>query len=360
MSRRTNTTSVSHPRARPISWTRSIPRRPLGSRLEHLIRAPTAILFLFASASTGLTSNRASERPPSPMVCHPTRWTWPKRWSCLSRARSRKSRSETHPETGKPIYVKVGRFGPYIQLGENDDEEKRNQGLLRGMEVEDLTLEMACKLLELPRTLGDESRKRRSRSRLSTDATGPTSNVRRRPVRCPAGLSPLDVSLEQAIELLKQPKTRGRGTPKEPLRVYEDKSPVTEGEVKILDGRFGPYVTDGETNASLRKGMDPKTMTFEQAIDLLAERAAKGPSKKKKKKAAKKATKKKAAKKSHQEKSQQKESRQEGHSGQEILIRPPPAYPRTMDFQVRRCPNERPPEPDGNPYDGLPSPSVPK
>ncbi len=90
-------------------------------------------------------------------------------------------------------------------------------------------------------------------------------------------MSPLEVTLEEAIALLKQPKTRGRGTPKEPLRVYENKSPVTEGEVKILDGRFGPYVTDGETNASLRKGMDPKEMTFEAALDLLAERAAKGP-----------------------------------------------------------------------------------
>ncbi len=107
-------------------------------------------------------------------------------------------------------------------------------------------------------------------------------------------MSPLDVSFEQAIELLKQPKTRGRGTPKEPLRVYEEASPVTEAEVKILDGRFGPYVTDGETNASLRKGMDPASMSFEQALDLLAERAAKGPTKKKKKSAKKKATAKKA------------------------------------------------------------------
>ena len=85
--------------------------------------------------------------------------------------------------------------------------------------------------------------------------------------------------------------------------MFEKPSPITEQEVKILDGRFGPYVTDGETNASLRKGMEPKEMTFEAALDLLAERAAKGPTKKKKKKkaakkkSAKKATKKKAAKK---------------------------------------------------------------
>ena len=73
---------------------------------------------------------------------------------------------------------------------------------------------------------------------------------------------------------------------------------MTGEVVKLLDGRYGPYVTDGETNASLPKGADPKEMTFESALDLLAERAAKGPSKKKKKTAKKKkTTKKKAAKK---------------------------------------------------------------
>lgn len=199
----------------------------------------------------------------------------------------------THPETGKPIYVKVGRFGPYIQLGDPDDEEKRNQGLLKNMTVEDLTLEMACKLLTLPRTLGDFPDNGKPIQAFD-GRYGPYVKCEKETRSLPADLSPLDVTLEKAIELLKQPKQRGRGTPKEPLKLYEKPSPITEKEVKILDGRFGPYVTDGETNASLRKGMDAKEMTFEAALDLLAERAAKGPSKKKKKK---KATKKKAAKK---------------------------------------------------------------
>ena len=90
----------------------------------------------------------------------------------------------THPESGKPIYIKVGRFGPYIQLGAPDDDEKRNQSLLKGMTIEDLTLEMACKLLELPRTLGNFPTTT-SRSRLSTAATGRTSNAKRKPVRFP-------------------------------------------------------------------------------------------------------------------------------------------------------------------------------
>jgi len=194
-----------------------------------------------------------------------------------------------HPETGKPIYVKVGRFGPYIQLGEPDDEEKRNQSLLKGMEIEDLTLQLACRLLELPRTLGDNPENGQPIQAFD-GRYGPYVRCEKESRSLPAGMSPLDVTLEQSIELLKQPKTRGRGTPKEPLRVFEDKSPITESEVRILEGRFGPYVTDGQTNASLRKGMDAKEMTFEAALDLLAERAAKGPTKKKKKKAAKKKT----------------------------------------------------------------------
>ncbi|MCR9293313.1 MAG: type I DNA topoisomerase [bacterium] len=203
-----------------------------------------------------------------------------------------------HPESGKPIYLKVGRFGPYIQLGDPDDPEKRNQGLLKGMEVEDITLDLACKLLELPRTLGPHPES--GEAVMACDGRyGPYVKCDKENRSLPEGMSPLEVTLEQAVELLKQPKTRGKRAPKEPLRVYEEKSPVTESEVKILDGRFGPYVTDGVTNASLRKGMDPKEMTFEQAIDLLAERASKGPTKKAaKKKATKKVAKKKTAKKS--------------------------------------------------------------
>lgn len=215
----------------------------------------------------------------------------------------------THPETGKPIYLKVGRFGPYLQLGAPDDEEKRNQGLLKGMEIEDVNLEIACKLLQLPRNLGNHPEN--NEPVMACDGRyGPYVKCEKENRSLPENLSPLDITLEQAVELLKQPKTRGKRAPKEPLRVFEDKSPVTENEVKILDGRFGPYVTDGETNASLRKGMDAKEMTFEAALDLLAERAAKGPTKKKKakkkapkkkaaakKKTAKKTTKKKAAKK---------------------------------------------------------------
>ena len=117
----------------------------------------------------------------------------------------------------------------------------------------------------------------------------------------PDGVSPLDVTLEQAVQLLAQPKTQGRqgAAKKPPLKIFNP-SPVTEKPIQILDGRYGPYITDGTTNISLRKGMTPEEISFGEAVTLLAEKAAKGPAKKrtpKKKSAKKKAVPKKKARK---------------------------------------------------------------
>ena len=198
------------------------------------------------------------------------------------------------PDTHKPVFMKVGRFGPYVQRGDGEDGEKpQNASLLKGMEPEQLTLETALKLLSLPRTVGDHP-----------DSSEPVvaHNGRFGPyIKCgeetrslPAEVSPLDVTLEQALHLLAQPKSRrGAASRKEPVKAFEA-SPVTSQPVHLLQGRYGPYVTDGETNASLPRGMTVEEVTFEFALNLLKERAAAGPSKKKtvRKKAAKKAAKK--------------------------------------------------------------------
>jgi len=199
-----------------------------------------------------------------------------------------------HTEDGKPVFLKKGRFGPYIQLGVADDGEKpKNASLLRGMDPAEITLDVALRLLSLPRTLGQHP-----------DSGDPilASNGRYGPyVQCgtesrslPEEWSPLDVTLDQALELLAKPKTRGRraAAPREPLRVFEA-SPVTGDPVRLLDGRYGPYVTDGKTNASLPKGTVPEEVGLELALRLLADRAAKAPARKKAtKKTAKKAAKK--------------------------------------------------------------------
>ena len=114
-------------------------------------------------------------------------------------------------------------------------------------------------------------------------------------------MSPLEVTLSRRDRIAQAAQTRtGRrhaAAPKEPIKTFEA-SPVTGEPIKLLEGRYGPYVTDGATNASLPKGLAPEEVTFERACDLLAERAAKGGGRKKaKKKAAKKKTAKRAAKK---------------------------------------------------------------
>ena len=199
------------------------------------------------------------------------------------------------PDTHKPVFVKSGRFGPYVQLGLADEGEKpKNAGLLKGMSVEDITLEVALKLLSLPRQVGEHPDSKEVIEAFN-GRYGPYVKCGSETRSLPDDVSPLDVQLEQALFLLSQPKRRGRSAPKEPIKTFES-SPITEQPIRLLEGRYGPYVTDGETNASLPKGTETETVTFEQALQLLAERAAKGPSRKKKK-TKKKATKKKATKK---------------------------------------------------------------
>jgi DNA topoisomerase-1 len=213
------------------------------------------------------------------------------------------------PETHKPVFLKQGRFGPYVQLGTPDDGEKpKNASLLKGMTPADVTLEVALKLLELPRQLGAHPEKKEPVV-VHNGRFGPYVKCGDETRSLPSGSSPIDVSLEEALELLAQPKIHGgRAAPTEPIRVFEN-SPVTDQPVKLLAGRYGPYVTDGTTNASIPKNTEPEEVTFDQALKLLADRAAqapkkkiakgggrtkKAPAKKTPKKATKKTTKKKA------------------------------------------------------------------
>ena len=199
----------------------------------------------------------------------------------LSQAQQAEEPLGYDPDSGKPVFVKVGRFGPYVQRGTSDDEEKpQNASLLKGMTPDQIDLPMALKLLSLPRELGKHPQ---------TGAEVVAHNGRFGPyVKCgeetrslPAEVSPIDVTLDQAIELLAQPKAqrRGFGVKREPLKVFEP-SPANPQKIELLDGRYGLYVTDGTTNASLPKNFTPEELTPEYALRLLAERAAAGPSKK--------------------------------------------------------------------------------
>jgi DNA topoisomerase-1 len=193
------------------------------------------------------------------------------------------------PTTHKPVYLKIGRFGPYVQRGTAEDDEKpQNASLLKGMRPEDVTLEVALRLLSLPRELGTHPET--SEPVVAHNGRfGPYIKSGSETRSLPADVSPLDVTLEQALELLKQPKQvrRGFGAPKEPLKVLGE-SPITKEPVQLREGRYGLYVADGVTNASLPKGMTPDELTLPAALDLLAARAALGPPKKGRRKAVKK------------------------------------------------------------------------
>ncbi|MBX3415309.1 MAG: type I DNA topoisomerase [Pirellulales bacterium] len=194
------------------------------------------------------------------------------------------------PDTGKPVYLKTGRFGPYVQRGTPEDEEKpQNASLLKGMTPSDVTLEVALKLLSLPRNLGNHPDNNEAIVAYN-GRFGPYIKCGDETRSLPAGMSPLDVTREDALALLAQPKQqrRGFGAARTPLKEFEP-SPVTTKPVQLFEGRYGLYVTDGETNASLPKGLTAEELTKERALELLAERAAAGPSKKKGGRGAKKA-----------------------------------------------------------------------
>jgi DNA topoisomerase-1 len=210
----------------------------------------------------------------------------------------------TDPETGLDVQVKAGRFGPYVQLGEvvEGGEKPRTSSLFSSMEPATLTFEQALDLLRIPRTVGTDpdngedvvayNGKFGPYLKRGTDTRSLGSEEQL-----------LTVTLSEAQALFAQPKQRrGRATAP-PLRELGT-DPATQLAVVVKDGRFGPYATDGTTNASLRKGDAVESITIERASELLAERRAAGPSKKKKaakraapaKKAAKKTTKKAAKK----------------------------------------------------------------
>ncbi len=202
------------------------------------------------------------------------------------------------PETNQPIYVKVGRFGPYVQLGDRseDNEKPKMCSLLPGMTPETVTLDEAVQLLALPRTVGQDPD--------GVDVTvtyGRYGGYIRRGTDTRSlgdGDHVLQVDMPRCLELLAQPRTRGRRAAAEPLKVFEKVEALDGVDLKLLKGRYGPYVTDGESNASLPKDFgEPTELSEAQAVQLILDRRVRVGKKKTKKKAKKKTTKKKTTKK---------------------------------------------------------------
>jgi DNA topoisomerase I len=203
-----------------------------------------------------------------------------------------------HPETGQDITKKSGRFGPYVQIGEG--EERKMASIPKDIPGEEFGLEWAVKLLSLPRVIGDHPETGKPIS-AAIGRYGPYLMHDGKYGRLQTTADVFETGMNAAVVKLAEAAAgggRGRGAAREPLKVL-GAHPRTELELKVMEGRFGPYVTDGTTNATLPKTVTPEALTLEEAAVLIDERAAKGPGIAKKKKAAPKkaAAKKPAAKK---------------------------------------------------------------
>jgi len=197
------------------------------------------------------------------------------------------------PETGLPVERKSGRFGPYIQLGDGKDAKRAS--IPKDV---DLDLEWALKLLSLPRTIGNHPETGEPIT-ASIGRYGPYLAHSGKYARLQSTADVFETGMNAAVVKLAEAAAGGgrpaRGAARAPLKEL-GKHPRTEAEIKLMEGRYGPYVTDGETNATLPKSITPEALTLEEAAQLIDDRAAAAPAKKKKAPAKKAAAKKPAAK----------------------------------------------------------------
>jgi DNA topoisomerase-1 len=203
-------------------------------------------------------------------------------------------------DEGEMLYLKAGRYGPYVQVGEISDpkEKPKTASLFSTMSPESVTLEDAKQLLSLPRLVGEHPEGGTIVAQNGRYGPYLTWGTETRSLENEEQI--FNVDIEDATRLFAQPKPRGRRAAARPLaELGED--PVTKRQVVVRSGRFGLYVTDGETNATMRLGDVPETITLDRACELLAERRNAEPStrvRKAAKRGAKKVPAKKTAKKS--------------------------------------------------------------
>ncbi|MBT0667526.1 type I DNA topoisomerase [Novosphingobium profundi] len=189
-----------------------------------------------------------------------------------------------HPETGEEIVRKVGRFGPYIQLGEGKEAKRASIP----KDIEELDLDWAVKLLGLPRTVGTHP-ETGEEIVANIGRYGPYLLHNGKYGKLKSTADVFETGMNAAVSILAE-AAAGRGGARakaEPIKVL-GKHPTSEGEMKVMAGRFGPYVTDGTYNATLPRDAKPEDLTDAEAIALIDAKAAKGPPKGKKKAAPKK------------------------------------------------------------------------
>ncbi|MCP4010007.1 MAG: DNA topoisomerase I, partial [Proteobacteria bacterium] len=194
----------------------------------------------------------------------------------------------TDPKSGKPVSVRMGRFGPFVQIGTKDDEDKpKFASLLAEQKVDSISYDEAMELFKLPRKLGETAEGEPVSAAIGR--FGPYIRYANKFVSLPKEDSPYTVELERALELIAEKK---KADAERIIKEFKD-----EG-ILVQKGRYGPYITDGKVNARMPKDQEPADLTLEQCQELIKEAAEKKAKRGGKKKAAKKkVAKKKIAKK---------------------------------------------------------------
>jgi DNA topoisomerase-1 len=261
---------------------------------------------------------RGEDRAPIPDTMAPDELTMERAIELLS-APSGDRELGLEPETGEMVVAKVGRFGPYIQVGEPVGKEKpRTASLFKSMSVETVTIEDALKLLVLPRTIGvDAESGEEIVARNGRYGPYIQKGTDSRTLDTEDQL--LTLTFEEAQTIFAQPKQRrfGRASASPVIEVGID--PDANLPITLRQGRFGPYVTDGTYNASLRRGDDAANLSLERAAELLAEKRAAGPP------PAKRGAKKSPAKKSAAKKSPAKKSPAKKSPAKKSAVKKAPA-----------------------------------
>jgi DNA topoisomerase-1 len=190
------------------------------------------------------------------------------------------------PESGRTIALRAGRYGPYVTEVVDGDEKPRTASLFKTMTPESVTLEDALRLLTLPRALGESEGEEVV---AANGRYGPYVKKGKESRSLEDEEQLFTITLDEALAKLAEPKPRGRRAAAPPLKELGD-DPVSGKPIVLKEGRFGPYVTDGETNASLRAADTIESITPERAVELIQLRRESGPAKSVKKRTSKKKT----------------------------------------------------------------------
>jgi DNA topoisomerase-1 len=168
------------------------------------------------------------------------------------------------PQTGKNVYVRIGRFGPMVQIGEAEEEEKpKFAGLKKGQTMDSLTLDEALKLFEFPRQIGDYEE---AELTVAIGRFGPYVKHKSAFYSLAKTDDPASIDADRAIEIIEEKRRKDR---ERVIKVFEE-----DDTIQVLNGRFGPYIAQGKTNYKIPKSVDPQALTLEEVRQIISNPAS--------------------------------------------------------------------------------------